>query len=921
MPAGIPRTCLKLSMTGQQTMQRHTTFKSLTLGVKLACGSAFIAPAALAQDSPVVPPPVVNPEPVEEVVVTGRLKSGAAALTDERIEVPFSADYLSFEVMARAGDSDIAAALRRVPGLTVIDGKFVYVRGLGERYSAVTVNGAAVPSPELTRSVVPLDLFPTTIVESVKIAKSPSPDQPANFGGGAIDIRTRGIPDDLVASVEVGLGFNDDSGGDGLVFAASSEQLPAAIVNAIPVYRGDITVSNIFNTLNFSGNATSAEARVIHQGLIDSLNTDVGIRENSLDPDLGAKVALGNSWYFGEAEEWRFGVLLNATYDEKYRNKIQRREGIGNPGINFVDIYRTDHDERTVAAVNTGLEWLSDHSVEASYYVLQNDEEQVSIERGYDTNNLLEDGDQKTEYQTRLEERELTLVQLSGSHTFAETPWLTDFLKDGLLEPFVDLEFDWFYSDSEATTDIPNQATFQGGATVDPQNPQTRSNDRLLGTTSMGRFNFLELLDQQESWGGNLVLPLEFGSTFVDLSTGWWGFNKARNYYGYNLNLNSVGVQQQFLAGSPDDVLNGGNLLLDNGFDLTLGVNTGNESYVAAQKVNAGYGMADVTFADNWRITGGARWESYQQAALPINLIDFSGNSIQALIDELQEPDQRLAIKEEDTYLSTALTYFNSGLFGADEYQFRFSFGETVVRPDLREISDVKYNDPELNVIVGGNPNLTTSPIDNFEARAEFYYANADNWTVSLFYKDIDSPIERIRTAGSDDNIELTFVNAEHGEVYGVELEGFKTLPRGLFLTGNVTLSDSELTIDTGQITGGPTNPIRRLTGHSEWVVNGTLGWDSDSGLHSAYLNYNVYGERIYYGGVAGNDDAFEQPFHSLGIVYKWFPTDQVELEFQVDNILNDDLLFQQVNANGQVANIIEQEVGVTFSASAQWRF
>ncbi len=903
-------------------MQRHFRFKSLFVAVKVACGTAVLTQSALAQEEPADALPEAAAPQIEEVVVLGRLKSGAAALTDERIEVPFSADYLSFEAMARAGDSDIAQALRRVPGLTVIDGKFVYVRGLGERYSTVTVNKAAVPSPELTRSVVPLDLFPTTIVESVKIAKSPSPDQPANFGGGAIDIRTRGIPDGPLLSLEVGVGYNDANSDDGLVYDASSEWLPGAIQGAIPTYRGDITVSNIFNTLNFGGNGTIAEAQTIHQGLIDSLNTNVGTNPDSLDPDLGGKIAVGNSWDFGDSDDWRFGVMLNATYDEQYRNKSQRREGIGNPDINFVDIIRTDYSERTVGAINTGLDWLNDHSVELSYYVLQNDAQQASIERGYDTNNQLAEGDQKTEYLTRLEERELTMAQVSGTHTLTQTPWITEFLEgNDVLDELVNLEFSWFYSDSEATTDIPNEATFQGAADVDPDDPQSRSNERLLATTSMGRFNFLELEDQQDSWGGDFALPVEFGETLVELSTGWWGYNKARNYYGTNINLNAVGVTAPLLAGSPDDVLNSGGLLLENGFDLTLGSQTGNESYLAAQKVNAGYGMADVTFAENWRVTGGARWESYQQSVIPIDLLDFSGNSIQVIIDGLQDPNQRYAIQEDDTYLSGALTYFNSGLLGADEYQFRFSYGETVVRPDLREVSDVKYNDPELNIVVGGNPNLRTSPIDNFEARGEFYYSNADNFTVSLFYKDIDSPIERIRTAGSDDNIELAFVNAEAGEVYGVEFEAFKTLPRGLFATGNITLSDSELDIDTGAITGGPTNATRRLTGHSEWVVNGTLGWDSDSGYHSAYLSYNAYGERIFYGGVAGAEDAFEQPFHSLGLVYKWFPTDQVELEFQVDNIVDEDLLYEQVNSNGQTANIIEQEVGVTFSVSAQWSF
>jgi outer membrane receptor protein involved in Fe transport len=148
---------------------------------------------------------------IEEVVVVGRLLSAAESLVDERIELPFSADFLGADVITRAGDTEIGSALRRVPGLTLIDGKFVYVRGLGERYSSVTINGAAVPSPELTRSVIPLDLFPTSIVDSVKIQKSPSPDQPAAFGGGAIDIRTNSIPDGPVATVSIGTGFNNES--------------------------------------------------------------------------------------------------------------------------------------------------------------------------------------------------------------------------------------------------------------------------------------------------------------------------------------------------------------------------------------------------------------------------------------------------------------------------------------------------------------------------------------------------------------------------------------------------------------------------------------------------------------------------------------------------------------------------------------
>src|SRR5690606_274927 len=186
---------------------------------------------------------------MEEVFAVGRLQSVAESLTEERLRLPVSADFLGTEVMARAGDPDIGSALRRVPGLTLVDGKFVYARGLGERYSSVLINAAAVPSPELTRSVIPLDLFPTSIVESVKIQKSPSPDVPAAFGGGTIDIRTTSIPNDVVAKLEIGMGFNGISDGDGLVFDATAAGLSRPIADAIDAYRGDISISNILRTL------------------------------------------------------------------------------------------------------------------------------------------------------------------------------------------------------------------------------------------------------------------------------------------------------------------------------------------------------------------------------------------------------------------------------------------------------------------------------------------------------------------------------------------------------------------------------------------------------------------------------------------------------------------------------------------------
>ncbi|HEX9660492.1 MAG TPA: TonB-dependent receptor plug domain-containing protein, partial [Rhodothermales bacterium] len=587
-------------------MKKHTVLPDRVNALALAISSLLAAGAGRTQET--------APEGIEEIVATGRLQSAAESLTMERMTLPVSADFLGAEAIARAGDPDIASALRRVPGLTLIDGKFVYVRGLGERYSGVLVNGAAVPSPDLTRSVIPLDLFPTSIVESIKIQKSPSPDVLAAFGGGLIDVRTTSVPEALVAEFSIGLGFNTVSDGDGLTYPGGAATFPQPIREAAGTYRGNIAVSNILANLRANRPATITQAAAIHQTLIDSIDTRVGIGSTPLDPDFDAKIALGNTWHFGD-ETWRFGVLFNGTYNEKYRNEDQRREGIGSPQANFVDIERTVFEERTVGALNVGFGYLEDHSIELSSYLLQNDEDEASVSRGFDAN--VNFPDQKVGYETRLEKRELELTQISGDHTFLDTPFLTSLLEKGGWE---DLAFRWFYSESTATTDIPNETKFQAQSLLDPSTGAEVST-QLLATTNSGQFSFLELEDQMDSWGGNLSLPLHLERMTLTVSGGWWGSQKARDYAQSIVNLNAVGIQSSVLAGGPADVLAPGNLTVGNGFNISLGSNFGTESYVAAQKVDAGYGMVDMEF-DRWRLMVGARAETYQQTVLPVDYLD-----------------------------------------------------------------------------------------------------------------------------------------------------------------------------------------------------------------------------------------------------------------------------------------------------------
>ena len=221
---------------------------------------------------------------------------------------------------------------------------------------------------------------------------------------------------------------------------------------------------------------------------------------------------------------------------------------------------------------------------------------------------------------------------------------------------------------------------------------------------------------------------------------------------------------------------------------------------------------------------------------------------------------------------------------------------ETVARPDLREIAGSTYIDPLTETRVRGNPALVTSAITNVDLRAEWFFENGDNFTASLFYKDIQDPIETVQGAGTDDNISLTFINAETADVTGIEVEWLKDLstlgPRffePFFFSGNVTLSDSEITVgerrlqrDERRAADGAALRVRRQPATRLRLPN--------NGAHSFTLAYNTFGERLFFAGRDGVPDAYEQPFDSLDFVYSYYPTDRVSVKFRIQNLLDEEL-------------------------------
>ena len=908
-------------------------------------------PAAMAQDgiqapaAPQVEEQIPDDEVIEEVIATGRFISSSQQLVNERMTDAFATDLLGEDTISRLGDSTVGAALRRVPGITLVANKFVYIRGLGERYSSTSLNGAQIPSPDLTRNVIPLDVFPTSIVESLRVQKSWAPNLSANFGGGAVDIRTKGIPDGFTFNFELGSGVNTASSGSGLTYPGGGDDdfgtddgtraISRDLLNAINAFQGQIGVQSILAQLQRQDpTSTLADAQGINRMLGLELNRNIAPQSKSLPIDLRARASIGNSWFIGD--DWEFGAVVGGSYDTDWRKARALARN-----FNFPE-ERTDTEEETTHAITMagtasfGLRFTEDHSVETTSLWLRNTDDETSVTDFFNENREKSDGLGWRTYRFQFEEREMLTNQVSGSHFLGDATREKFGFVDSLLGWVpVETEITWFYSDSEATTDIPNQLSIASQTVTDPATGAVQGEAVTLSSQAAD-FRFTELDDEVQNYGWGFSLPFDTRRSMIELSGGWQHARKARTYRQSQFSLGALAVDNpQTLQRSLDEVFSD-SVILDPANNFVFDrQGTNNESYIAATMTDGLYGAVDWTLDDTWRVAVGARWEDYRQAAMPWNPYGFSGENPQidpcAIVNPCDfttnDDDSRAfttdaVFNEDKVYPSASFTYMTE--WWAETFQLRFGWSETAVRPDLREITAASYIDPITGDLTRGNPGVVPSDVTNFDIRGEWFFGNGDNLTVTLFRKDIDKPIEFFESAASDTTIAREILNANEATVEGVEVEFLKELGfmggfmDTMFLQGNVTLQDSELKCDANAAfpceADAPTNPTRQLSGASDYVANFMLGFDAPNARHTASLIYNVFGERLYVAGRNGAPDGFEQPFHSLDLTYFWYPTDTITLKIKAQNLLDESVRIERAGVL-----VFEEEPGSTFSISFNW--
>jgi hypothetical protein len=873
-------------------------------------------------------------EVLDEVVTTGtRLKGTATAVLEERKNQAFVADILGAEQISRTGDGDAASALRRVTGLTLVDGKYIYVRGLGERYSSTQLNGMGVPSPDPTRSVVSLDLFPSDIIESLNVQKSFSPNMPAHFGGGNVDIRTKSIPSELVFKVSGSIGTNTNNSDDGYFYTGGGNDWTGRD-DGTRALSSDIR-DNLIQAQSDDGIEGSSSFPLTledRKALLSSMFWDIGPDIKGVDPDFGLGVTFGNVY---DTDQGEFGFLSTVSYDNTWEiNEEISGTSLGTVGCSdlpeeftedgkcFAQRYEgvsTQQNIRWSGMFNLGYKYKN-HRFDMTNIILHDMRDRVRVRDFIDVNETTFGDKELSRVDMLFEQRRMTSSQIKGTHNFPE---------------FKNSYLDWYAGSSRASRSQPGSLDVVYQLNFDDSVLASRQLQD-VSATSVGR-EYQELGDVSESFGWNAGIPLFFDGLELEFKVGGDFFEKARKAENISINVPHRAIADDATIGSRiDEIFSTENLASDAFYNsssgsgiLESGTSDG-DKYAAGTKIDAFYFMADAFIADSVRISGGFRYEDFRQVSVPFeahqNVFSVEGEELASL-----------AFQEDDVFPSFALTYFAN-----NEMQLRLNLSKTAIRPDLRDISTSFFIDPLTEFLVRGTPLLQSSKLNNIDARWEWYMPSGNNLSVALFYKDIQTPIELIElgtVGGASPN--LLTANGEAGELFGVELELLHDLTfisdglANFFFTGNLTVSKSEVilgavdddetslfeeqvldALDATSASNIVTNNTRRLVGHSEWVANMQLGWDSEDGEHSATLVYNAFGPRIIVPGTRGNEDAEEETFHSLDLVYTYYPTFDTTFKFSVKNIFGEEKSITQENLD-----LLVEKQGVSASANFSWEF
>ncbi|QMU26948.1 TonB-dependent receptor [Adhaeribacter radiodurans] len=777
---------------------------------------------------------------------------------------------VSGEQITKSLDRDAAETVKRIPGVTVMNDRYIYVRGLSERYNTVMLNDALTPSTESDTKAFSFDILPTSVIDRIMIYKGGSPELPGEFGGGVIKVYTKNFADQNSTTLNISGSYRNNTtfnnfasytGGktDFLGFDDGSRTLPGSFPENL-------------NEANNSAITTAARSL---------LNTWLPTNKSAL-PDLRMSLGLTRRMDIGDVKISNLTSLSYSNTRQSY-NALRKDYLEYNPATQSSSLAYSFHDQQSNANVrlgvihNWGVRFNNRHKLEFRNLFNQLGSSQVTERQGTDQTNGVQE---QRNYALRYESRTIYSGQLQGTHTLPNLKntftWTTGYSYTNRNEP----DYRRVRTQREAGS---NEAFAVLIPTVPSLRDASRFYSKLNENIVMASGQFEHLFGQPDSTSGEI-------ENASKLRVGFYTENKKRDFNArymsyapgsnYNIGLVYEPLDQIFSQQNIDN----GNLLLNEGTSPS-------DHYTASNLLVAGYTGINLPLGVKFNLSGGVRAEYNRQQ---LHSRRLGGAPV-----EVNNPITRVLPSFNLTYNLTTKSLL------------RWSSSLSVNRPEFRELAPFTYYDFNTNFEITGNPNLKTPTIYNTDIRYELYTNPTEIISFGAFYKYFQKPIENTFENTNAAN-SYTFGNSDFSTSYGIETEIRKSLldlseskfVQNISLVLNATLIKSQVNLgDLATIQ----DKKRAMMGQSPYILNSGIYYQDDDRKWQVNLLYNVVGKRIFIVGNSQNPTVYEMPRNVLDLTLTKGIGERFEIKAGIQDLFNQKFrLTQDSDSNAKINKIDE---------------
>lgn len=795
-------------------------------------------------------------------------------------------DGISEQQIKRAPDAAASDVLKRVAGISVVGGKYVFVRGTSERYNNTMLNGVLLPSTDPDKKSFSFDLFPSNLLENVIISKTFTPDLPGNFSGGLVQITTKDFPDALTYNLSLSGSFDDRTSTKTFYDYSAGEKkalfMNLGIDNTRSLPSG--FPSNQLKNSNYSREQIRDFGRMLDNNW-EQINGKAPLNS-------GFQFSVGNAFKLSEIP---IGFLAAYSYKSNFTNNEVIRTDYNSDNTKLSDYSGRNSEYSTLwgGLFNLNAKLGLNHKVSFKSAFTFNSEDETEFYEGFVNGTSGSDAFDRQLFVTKFTQRSLSSMQLFGDH------YLFDRLK-----------FDWAISYSQSVKKEPDMKTMTYQRELGSSDKYYAAINPNFGNTYAGGRFFSDLNDINRSAAFNLEIPLKVNIPFtghdaqgIKLKAG-----SVLNTVNRNFGARNFGVG--YYIGMPFDVLYQpiDRIFASENFDVNKlfydELTTETDKYSAGENNYAGFLMADIP-VNKFRFIIGARLESNEQK---VNTLGIVGNKI-----------------TNDLKTNDVLPSVNAIYKLNDFSNIRAAYSQTISRPELREIAPFSFVDfVSGTLVIGNSVDLHRTLVRNYDLRYEIFPAAGEIISLSLFYKTIDAPIEEIFIPTTTNRIK-SFANAPDGaHNYGMEIEvrknlGFVSKELSYFsINGNLSLISSN--IDLTNLTSTATTKSRRMQGQSPYMINVGLYYDNFRAGMSVNLSYNRFGDRISEVGLNGFNDIRELGRDMLDFSFSKSLFGRMEAKFAIKDILNQNRKFVQ-EILGKDETVRQYNSGTVYTLTLTYKY